>query len=137
MDTWMIVTLALIAVAGLAWLVMRDSSERPTTSTARSEGSASSSTSAAPAQPEPRGKPLRESIPSGMQEGIFGDGTYRAVQVTPDYKIRVGDQIRYCGVRRTVGESGQVLEVYSDGGCVVRWRDGSICLHGDHLVSKN
>lgn len=97
-----------------------------------------------PSSPKPAPPPtaqqatLRQAISPGMQEGIFGDGTFRAVNETPDWKIGVGTRVRYCGGRRAVGEWGQVLEAYSDGACVVKWdSDGAVCLHGDHLLSKN
>ena len=82
---------------------------------------------------------VRDDIPEHDQEGIFGDGITKLVEETPDYKILKGQKVRYCGVRsRSVGESGQVLEAYSDGACVVRWdADGSTGLYGDHLISKN
>ena len=79
----------------------------------------------------------RDSIPEDLREGISGKSPWKAIHETPDWKICKGAKVRYCGVHaRSVGEYGRVLEVFSDGACVVEWEsDGKIGLYGDHLVS--
>lgn len=80
---------------------------------------------------------LRASVPAINRE-VIRDGPAEIAVQTPGDQFRKGETVRYCGAaRRAVGEWGKILEVYSDGNCVVEWsRDGVLGLYEESSLSR-